>query len=124
MVSEKSLLTNIKINMKNDAFLVGSIPNVRYIGNIFKLLFLRDWMYTSSGILDETHFRFFTKKSIKRTFEELQFNIEVITGLYKIHVSFDSFQIFIKTLTLKFLSLIFGEDTQYIQFSFRLSKRN
>ncbi|MDQ1265498.1 MAG: hypothetical protein QG635_649, partial [Bacteroidota bacterium] len=68
--------------LKSEGYVVSSIPNVRYIGNLKELLFEKDWRYKKEGgILDYTHFRFFTKKSIKRLFEEAGYEIMKIEGL-------------------------------------------
>jgi len=45
------------------------------------LLINKDWQYTDRGILDRTHLRFFTKKSIISTFEDLGYSIECIQGI-------------------------------------------
>lgn len=74
-------LKKLKIKLNTNGVIVTSIPNVRYSKNIFKLIFKRDWKYTEDNILDSTHFRFFTKKSIKRMFEENDFEIKKITGI-------------------------------------------
>ncbi len=47
--------------------MVGSVPNVRYFKNLFDLLVLRDWDYKDSGVLDRTHLRYFTLKSLRRS---------------------------------------------------------
>jgi SAM-dependent methyltransferase len=60
---------------------VASIPNVRYIDNLLGLLVERDWRYTEFGILDRTHLRFFTKRSIERTFGEAGYRVRSITGI-------------------------------------------
>lgn len=41
-----------------------TVPNVRYWKLILKLVFFDTWKYESWGILDFTHLRFFTKKSL------------------------------------------------------------
>lgn len=61
--------------------IVASIPNVRYFDNVWNLLINKDWQYTDRGILDRTHLRFFTKKSIISTFEDLGYSIECIQGI-------------------------------------------
>lgn len=77
----KEVLTILKDKLTKNGVLVTSIPNVRYSKNIFNLIFKRDWKYTESGILDNTHFRFFTKKSIKRMYSEVGFKIETMKGI-------------------------------------------
>jgi SAM-dependent methyltransferase len=60
---------------------VASIPNVRYIDNVRHFLLEMDWRYEASGIRDRTHLRFFTRKSILRTFAEARYRIETIEGI-------------------------------------------
>lgn len=74
-------IVNLKLKLKKDGVLVTSIPNVRYSKNLFKLIFNRDWKYTDDLILDITHYRFFTKKSIKRMFKDCGYNIQSIKGI-------------------------------------------
>jgi len=40
----------------------------------FKLLF-GNWDYETSGILDRTHLRFFTKKTVKKLFKSTEYKI-------------------------------------------------
>ena len=49
----------------NGHFLV-ALPNVRHLSVLRELLLNGDFKYRSSGILDNTHLRFFTSKSAKR----------------------------------------------------------
>ena len=74
-------ITLLKSKLKKDGVLVTSIPNVRYSKNLFKFLFNRDWKYTEDLILDRTHYRFFTKKSIKRMFKDCGYSIQSIRGI-------------------------------------------
>ena len=72
-----------KINkcLTKDAVLVASLPNVRYWSNFEKFFFLKDWKYKDKGILDRTHLRFFTKRSMKRSTREWGFKMEKIKGI-------------------------------------------
>ena len=74
-------IVNLKSKLKKEGVLVTSIPNVRYSKNLFKMIFKRDWKYTDDLILDRTHYRFFTKKSIKRMFKDCGYNMERIKGI-------------------------------------------
>jgi len=58
-----------------------SLPNVRYIGNVIHFLVDMDWQYKDDGILDYTHLRFFTKKSMSRLFVDAGYHVESITGI-------------------------------------------
>jgi len=61
--------------------IVCSLPNVRYIDNVIHFLIDMDWKYQDAGILDYTHLRFFTKKSMERWFVDAGYKIESITGI-------------------------------------------
>lgn len=61
--------------------IVASIPNFRYFDNITHILFDRDFEYTDEGILDRTHIRFFTLKSMKRLFADVGLDVISVTGI-------------------------------------------
>ncbi len=67
--------------LRNDGHIVASIPNVRYIDNIEELLQKKEWKYRDEGILDKTHLRFFTEKSIRRMFESCGFSVITLEGI-------------------------------------------
>lgn len=76
-----SALVYAKILLNANGKIVASIPNVRYFDNVWRFLIDRDWNYTEHGILDRTHIRFFTQKSIITTFESLGYSIDRIQGI-------------------------------------------
>ena len=53
----------VKENLVNGGVLIASIPNVRHYSVVANLL-KGNFNYAPSGILDKTHLRFFTKKSM------------------------------------------------------------
>lgn len=61
--------------------MVASIPNVRYFDNMWNLVVHQDWQYTDCGILDRTHLRFFTRRSILATFKDLGYCVECLEGI-------------------------------------------
>lgn len=61
--------------------LVGSVPNVRFYNNLFQMLLEKDWHYTQTGILDRTHLRFFTEKSLVACLRQHDFTVEKLCGL-------------------------------------------
>lgn len=64
-------LSNTKQLLSEDGVIISSIPNFRYIGNLTEIIKTADFKYkVEGGILDKTHLRFFTAKSIKRLFED------------------------------------------------------
>ncbi len=74
-------LQHLKSKLTEDGVVVSSVPNVRYIKNLYKLIFKRDWKYVDEGILDSTHFRFFTKISIKALYENNGYTVQKIKGI-------------------------------------------
>lgn len=103
------LLSRIKPLLNPGGYIVSSIPNVRYIGNLHELLIKKDWKYKSSGILDVTHYRFYTEKSIIRLFESSGFTIVRIQGINPTR----SFKVRLGT----WLTFGFLEDIKYLEFA-------
>ncbi|TPW12398.1 MAG: hypothetical protein FD129_1471 [bacterium] len=61
--------------LRSGGLLVLSIPNIRNY-KVLKMLALRgEWTYQQHGIMDRTHLRFFTMKSIRSLLEEAAFDI-------------------------------------------------
>ncbi|MFN3919409.1 MAG: methyltransferase domain-containing protein [Methylohalobius sp.] len=61
------VLTYIKQKLKKDGIIISSIPNIQHSEIIFDLI-EGDWNYKKAGILDQSHLRFFTNKTIKQLF--------------------------------------------------------
>ena len=123
MQDHTMFLEAIKKKIANDGCMIGSLPNVRYIYNIYNLLVKRDWKYSESGILDSTHLRFFTEKSIKREMLQSGYTIEVLKGINPFRYSSNIFKRIIKnTLWGSLLLFTFGtfKDTRYLNFGFRI----
>lgn len=81
-VLEHLINTVISINkilphLKESGSILITIPNIRHWKTLMKLLFLDKWKYESSGILDYTHMRFFTKKSIIDLLNENHINVHL-----------------------------------------------
>lgn len=105
---------SIQKKMKPGAALIGSIPNVRYYKNLRHLLFDRDWKYTESGILDYTHLRFFTEKSLRDTIDRHSFTIDKFERINGV-TGFKLFILFLNCITFNRSS-----DTRFLQFAFRI----
>jgi 2-polyprenyl-3-methyl-5-hydroxy-6-metoxy-1,4-benzoquinol methylase len=115
MADPDAFLESIKSKMTKNASLVGSIPNVRHISNLRSLLIHKDWQYEDAGILDRTHLKFFTEKSLKNLFALHRYRIEKINGINDI-----SSRAFFPRIFAKLLYLILGGDIRYIQIGFRV----
>ncbi len=116
MVDHEAFYQSIKQKVKPNAYMIGSLPNVRFLPNIHELLRKKDWEYKESGILDRTHLRFFTEKSIKRDFNNQNFEIEILSGINgRTYTWSNKSDIF-----MNFLKLLLGKDTEFLQFGFRV----
>jgi len=102
------VLRIIKPKLSKNGIVIASIPNVRYLSNLYELLIKKDWEYKDSGILDSTHFRFFTQKSMKRMFENAGYKIIKQAGINKITTS--KFKLF------NLLTCHIFDDSKYLQF--------
>jgi SAM-dependent methyltransferase len=111
-------LEAIKSKMSPGAYLVGSIPNVRHISNLKGLLLHKDWQYEDAGILDRTHLKFFTEKSLRKLFTEHQFEVEMLSGINDV-----SSRGFFPRIFSKLLYLVLGNDVRYIQLGFRVKAK-
>ena len=67
--------------LKKDGCVVASIPNVRYFENLKNIVLHKKWEYVESGIMDKTHLRFFTEKSICNMFKRCGYDIVRIEGI-------------------------------------------
>lgn len=81
MMYPNECLIDVRKNIAPDGVVLASIPNVRNVAVLRELVFGKDFKYQDSGIMDKTHLRFFTKKSIIRMFEQCGYTIETIAGI-------------------------------------------
>ena len=109
MVDPYAVLEKVKVKLTPVGVIVCSIPNVRHINVLKKLLIEGQWKYEDEGIIDKTHLRFFTKKSIVDMFNNLDFRIIRIEGINETK--------WWKFLPINILTLGLMSDARYIQFS-------
>ena len=113
-------IQKLKSKLKDNGVFISSIPNVRYAKNLFHVLFKKDWKYSNDRILDITHYRFFTKKSIKRLWKENGYTIQRMQGINRTK----SFVYFPFAILLNIVLLLSQLDTFYMQFATVAKKRN
>lgn len=77
-------LSHAKSLLSQGGRILASIPNVQCYTVVKKLVFNGTFQYESSGILDKTHLRFFTKKSIRDLFEQCGLDVELIEGMHSV----------------------------------------
>lgn len=70
-------LKETKQILKEDGYVIASIPNIAHAAIRLSLLQGR-FEYTDLGILDNTHLKFFTRKTVKDLFEKAGYLVEII----------------------------------------------
>lgn len=111
-----TLLRQLTGKLTSSGVIVSSIPNVRYYKNLYNLLFRKQWRYEDGGILDRTHLRFFTYKSIIDMFNKTGYDVELIEGINPTRKD--------KVRFLIFLSLGWLSDIRYLQFVTRAKPKD
>lgn len=82
LVDPYSLLTSVKKKLTKNGVIVISIPNIRFYRHLVDFIIHGNWDYKDEGILDKTHLRFFTRKSLVKMFDNLGFKIHTLEGIH------------------------------------------
>lgn len=85
LVNPVVTLTRLRSKLTPDGVVVASIPNIRYIPALSKIVFRRDFPQKDFGVFDRTHLRFFTRKSMKRMFKTAGFKMQLMQGINAHH---------------------------------------
>jgi len=81
LIDPYTVINRLRPKLKKDGIMISSIPNIRYFRNLFDFFFNKNWDYTDSGIMDKTHLRFFTYKSIRKMFESNGYEVIKMEGI-------------------------------------------
>lgn len=81
LVDPYAALQRIRDLLTPKGSVVCSIPNVRYFTNLWNLLAHKQWRYEDFGVLDRTHLRFFTERSIVDMFDDADFEVVRMQGI-------------------------------------------
>lgn len=109
LVDPFSVLRELPRCLSRDGVVVASIPNIRHWPEFVDLIVRGQWQYANQGVLDRTHLRFFTKKSIAATFSDCGYTVSRLEG---INPYYSRAQKLANWLTLGALA-----DTRYLQFA-------
>ncbi len=109
LIDPYSVLDGLKRKLTEPGVVVSSLPNIRYHRNFFDLIFGRNWTYTTQGVMDFTHFRFFTINSIRSMYESCGYEI-----LHRVGINPTSS---LRPWPLIILSLGHFSDIRYLQFA-------
>lgn len=95
--------------LNSGGYVIASIPNIRWYPVMMSLLRYKDFKYENAGVMDKTHLRFFTHKSMLRMFEDAGYKIVRSEGINK-NTNFTWFNM------LNFLLFKTQEDMKFPQF--------
>jgi 2-polyprenyl-3-methyl-5-hydroxy-6-metoxy-1,4-benzoquinol methylase len=73
------VLENLRKLLHHDGVIIASLPNLRHMVPILKIIFDR-FEYQDEGILDKTHLRFFTLRTIRTLFHDSGFAIDKVNS--------------------------------------------
>ncbi|MBW7991967.1 MAG: class I SAM-dependent methyltransferase [Planctomycetes bacterium] len=82
LLDPSALLRALKKKLSSKGVIIASIPNIRYYRTFVDLVIHGNLDYKEHGILDRTHLRFFTYKSIVKMLNLLDFEILVLEGIH------------------------------------------
>ena len=130
-------LRRIKRHLKPAGYLLVSLPNIAH-GDVILNLLMGKFQYTEAGLLDKTHFRFFTLKDIAEFFDTLGYQIAdlhtttVELGNTEVDVDWDSVPPevlrFVKSLphsnTYQFVFKVYPKEYSLASNVFSIARRN
>lgn len=76
-----SLLRDATRYLDPNGCVVASIPNVRHYFVLRDLAVHGEWTYVDEGVLDRTHLRFFTKRTMRTLFEDVGYAVDTIAPI-------------------------------------------
>ena len=93
LVNPWAALARVHACLAPGAQLVASVPNVRNIWLVNRLLVGGRWEYTERGLLDVTHLRFFTMAELRILFTQTGYRVEaedatILPSLQKIYAGY------------------------------------
>jgi len=111
MIDPHNFLNELHKKIAPEGVIFAIVPNIRYYKALAKILYAKDFEYEEEGIFDRTHLRFFTKKSIKRMFDECNYEEIDYFGINSTSS--------LRPWLLNFLTFGgFGNDTRFMQYAF------
>ena len=87
LINPENVLRKLKALLSDSGVLITSLPNIRHIVPLLKIMFDK-LEYEESGVLDKTHLRFFTLHTMKKMFAETGFEIQRIENNRSVSLKF------------------------------------
>ena len=117
MLDPGAAIAHARNLLSAEGVVVASIPNVGHFGNVWQLVMNGQWEYKERGILDRTHLRFFTRKSIVKMFESEKYEVQNITGIHSFGGMDCSSRLWLLYRMMALLPLASIHDMRYVQFA-------
>ena len=115
MPDHDASFNSISTKLQDGGYLVASIPNMRYYYCLRELLLRKEWVYRDQGIMDRTHLRFFTERSIRRTLSDHGFSVEMLGGINRLRGA----KRVLRAMFFVILTFGYYTDILFQQFGFR-----
>ena len=115
MPDHDAFLESLTHKMRDGAYLVASIPNMRYYYCLRELLLRKEWVYQDHGVMDRTHLRFFTERSIRRMLTDHAFEIDRFSGINRLR----GLRRVLRAMFFVLLTFGYYRDILFPQFAFR-----
>jgi SAM-dependent methyltransferase len=109
LIDPYAVLEKFKSKLTDTGVIISSLPNIRYFRTFFDFVFHKNWDYTDNGIMDKTHYRFFTIRSIRKMYEALGYEVLIHEGINATRS--------IRPLLWNFFLLGTFSDIKYLQFA-------
>jgi 2-polyprenyl-3-methyl-5-hydroxy-6-metoxy-1,4-benzoquinol methylase len=114
LIDPWSLIIKLTKHLKNEGIWIISIPNVREIFTLYKIVIRGNFKYNEGGILDRTHLRFFCKQNIIELFSTPHLKISKIFTNLDLFEKFSlrrminkiTFRIFEQFLTARYILIV------------------
>jgi 2-polyprenyl-3-methyl-5-hydroxy-6-metoxy-1,4-benzoquinol methylase len=81
LINPGNVLSTYANLLTDEGYIIASVPNVKFLDIILRLVFLDEFRYDDCGILDRSHLRFFTKSEAIKMFEEAKLEITDVIHL-------------------------------------------
>lgn len=104
-------LSEARTLLRPGGHVVASIPNLRYFPYLYRLAWLGELEYEDAGVLDRTHLRLFTPRSVRNLFLRNGFGIRTMRGINSFLTRGESLSL----LALNLLTLGRLRDARYSQ---------
>lgn len=104
----------------DNASLIMTVPNMRHILLLRALLVSRTWEYQDSGLMDRTHLRWFTEKTLRATLARHGYCLSSFERRQRNYFTQNP----LKIMAAEIITAIIGTDSRYVYFAVKASVPN